>query len=96
MSFIKTTWVYARPDRPVRLYSELDEDRWEVRKVNVYSDGHCAYADEHNEVGGVMLSDQPFLPLSELSDTQELRTIEISSEEFEHIWADWDGIIEIV
>jgi hypothetical protein len=33
MSYLKVKWNRSFPDEPMLLYSELDRERWEVRKV---------------------------------------------------------------
>ena len=33
MSYLKVKWNRSFPDEPMPLYSELDRERWEVRKV---------------------------------------------------------------
>ncbi len=35
MTYIRVTWSHTRDDEPVLLLSELDAERWEVRKVEV-------------------------------------------------------------
>src|SRR5262249_25192281 len=37
--WIRVEWRHDSPDDPVVLYSELDAERWETRKVDVYADG---------------------------------------------------------
>jgi len=39
MTYLKVKWIHSHPDAPVLLYSELDRERWEVRKVEVFRDG---------------------------------------------------------
>jgi hypothetical protein len=33
MSYLKVKWNRSFPDEPMLLYSELDRERWAVRKV---------------------------------------------------------------
>jgi hypothetical protein len=35
MTHIVVTWHHQHPDEPVELFSELDDERFEVRKVEV-------------------------------------------------------------
>jgi hypothetical protein len=44
MQYIKVVWKHDHPEEPIVLYSELDEDRWEVRKVEVFRVGSAGYA----------------------------------------------------
>ena len=44
MEYIMVKWLHSHPDEPVLLYSELDKDRWETRKVEVFADGRIGFA----------------------------------------------------
>jgi len=59
MTYLKCSWNHSFPDAPITLYSELDDQRWELRKVEVFRDGTMGYADRSKEVGGSMLGLEP-------------------------------------
>lgn len=44
MQYIKVKWVHPPNEYPVMLYSELDDRRYEIRKVEVFADGRMQYA----------------------------------------------------
>jgi hypothetical protein len=45
MSYLKVKWNRSFPDEPMLLYSELDRERWEVRKVvGTYTDSFSAFS----------------------------------------------------
>ncbi len=44
MKYIRVKWNHLFSDEPVLLFSELDDARWEVRKIEVFRDGHQGYA----------------------------------------------------
>ncbi len=87
MQYIKTHWIHKEPDEPVWIYSELDADRWEVRKVEVFPDGSIGYADATGSKGPTWLGEVPVPPLSEIDSPGELETVEIDQSEFESVWA---------
>lgn len=68
------------------LYSELDSDRHEVRKVEQYANGHLDYADATRETGTTFLSEAPIPLLDEIADQEEFTPVEITQETFEMIW----------
>ncbi|MFS8066109.1 MAG: DUF6881 domain-containing protein [Byssovorax sp.] len=39
-------WKHSNPDEPSLLYSELDEQRMQHRKIDIYPDGRWGFADE--------------------------------------------------
>src|SRR5688572_29678954 len=77
--------------RPVRIYSEIDEMRNEIRKVEIYEPGavglvsdEIEYCEEPKRYIG--LADQPIPPISDGSNDKELQAYTISKDEFEAIW----------
>jgi hypothetical protein len=67
-------------------YIELDEDRGEVRKVDVFSDGRVTAASGKGSTGTTRLAELPAPTMSELATSSELVVTEISRAEFEEIW----------
>jgi len=45
MTYFKCKWNHTFPDEPIMLHSELDDQRWERRKVETFRDGRMGYAD---------------------------------------------------
>ncbi|MEU7306276.1 hypothetical protein AB0950_38835 [Streptomyces sp. NPDC007189] len=87
-SFLKVVWHHSHPDEPVLLYSELDSERYEVRKVEVYRDGRRGFADQSRSVGGSMLGEIPAPTVPEFADEPEdFEASEISEAEFESQWS---------
>ena len=84
--YLYVEWKHAHPDEPTRLYSELDGERYEVRKVELYADGRRDFADANEEFGGTRLGELPVPPLSELATDPEFEPKEISAEEFQRQW----------
>lgn len=88
MMYLRRKWHSDAPHHPYLLYSELDDQRWEVRKLYVYRNGTCAYADEHHEVG-TWLSDQPMPSLEVINADPEFEAAAIDQEVFEAAWEQW-------
>jgi hypothetical protein len=86
MRYIKVLWRHSHPDEPVTLFSELDEESWETRKVEIYRNGRADYADSQHAVGSTMLGLEPVPPLSEIAKDPQFEPLEISHSEFEEIW----------
>jgi len=57
MNYIRVRWKHSDPDFPILLYSELDEERWEIRKVEIFVDGHKDYASESDSSGSSWLGE---------------------------------------
>jgi hypothetical protein len=85
MDYIKVIWKHDLKEEPILLYSELDSNRWEVRKVEVFRDGSYGYAgdgQEHRARLGVV----PVPSLAEIAQGPEFEPCQIRKEEFEAIW----------
>jgi hypothetical protein len=91
---VKVIWRQGDPEFPILLYSELDRERWETRKLEVFADGHCRYADSEQEVGDTGLGLVPFPSIEQLASDPEYEPFEISKDEFEKAWSqrvgNWD------
>lgn len=91
MEYYKIQWIHNFEDEPVLIFSEVGEDKYETRKVEIYKNGKIGYAFENLEFNGAGLSEKPFPPLNELNgkdEYEEILTSEISIGEFEAIWQD--------
>ena len=65
MNYICVQWHHENQEDPIELYSELDDNREEIRKVEVFRDGHMQFADEHSQAGDTFLSVEPIPSLAD-------------------------------
>ena len=86
VKYIKAKWLTASSDDPVLLYSEIDDARREIRKVEVYRDGSAGWADQSHECDSTMLGILPLPPLDEINAQIEFEAVEITPDEFESAW----------
>ena len=86
MKYVKVRWIHTSSDQPVMLYSELNDESWELRKVEVYADGRADFADREDQSGSTKLGIKPLPPLEEIAADPEFEPIVISAEEFEAAW----------
>jgi hypothetical protein len=87
MQYLKVKWIHTNPEYPVWLYSELDNDRWETRKVEVFSNGTIGFADSAESFGTTELGIEPIPRLEEIVSDPQFLPEEISRNEFDEIWA---------
>src|SRR5579859_3891796 len=87
VKYIRVKWCHDHADEPIWLYSELDGNRWEIRKVHVYADGHAEWTDRNHATDSTGLSVEPLPSLAEINAHPEFEAIEIAHEEFERAWA---------
>jgi len=65
-SDLKVCWSHGSSDEPVMLYSEVNDEGYEIRKVEVYRDGQLDYANAIRSTGTTQLSDKPMPNIKEI------------------------------
>lgn len=88
MIYLRCRWNHSVPGEPTLLYSELDDERWERRKVEIFADGRAGYADRYQESGDTRLGLAPVPALSDIAADPQFEPAEVSKEEFELVWND--------
>ena len=86
MNYICVKWIHSCPDDPVWLYSEIDSNRWEIRKVEIFADGRYGYASAAESGGETRLGECPVPPLTEIAADPQFEPAEITKEKFEEMW----------
>ena len=87
MMHFKRAAARGTHDDPVELLSELDEARFETRKVDVFADGRLQAASKDFGTGDTWLSYEPIPSLDDINSQTEFDAVEITREAFETIWA---------
>jgi len=86
MKYIYVKWKHNNTNDPTDIYTELDDQQWEYRKVEILKNGSCGFADKTREVGGSRLGIEPWPDLAMLGKEPEFSITEISKKEFEDQW----------
>jgi hypothetical protein len=86
MDYLKVRWVHDSSDDPVLLMSELDEDRYEVRKVEVFSDGRMGFASAVQSGGETQLGEKPVPPASVIAEDPRFVVQPLDAQDFERAW----------
>lgn len=92
MIYLKVLWSHDSENQPVAFYSEMGDDRMEIRKVELFADGSFGYANAKRSSGRTMLGALPMPTLEELAAGPHYEAEEITRDEFEDIWrlARWE------
>jgi len=85
-SYLRVLWQHESSSEPVDLWSELDERRYETRKIEYFRDGSVGYADGEVEVGGTRLGEVPVPPLADIAADPQFKPEPISESDFEDHW----------
>lgn len=86
MKYLKVKWLHHHPDEPVAIYSEIDQDRWEVRKVEILQDGTSTYASPFYRTGDTWLAEAQLPDLKEINKDSQFKAELIPRHDFERIW----------
>jgi len=78
-------WLHNLADEPVVLFEELDDQRYETRKVHQYADGRLVRTDQISDLS-TSLSWVPVPPEDEIASQPEFDVMRLSAEEFEDVW----------
>jgi hypothetical protein len=74
------------PRLPVEEYVEIGADGWEVRKVEVFEDGHLTFSDDVLYTGRTGLSELKALSIDALNAMTRVTARVITAAEFERAW----------
>jgi hypothetical protein len=85
-AYLRVRWNHSNSSDPVVLYSELDEQRFEVRKVDVFADGRTSWADGRSESDSTRLGIVAVPSIGEIASDSQFEPSVISRAEFEQIW----------
>ncbi|HCQ6997710.1 TPA: hypothetical protein OL686_004625 [Escherichia coli] len=86
MKYIKVLWDHPFEDEPIELYSEINDDRYEVRKVEIFPSGESILSDESTPIDITTLGELPVPSLKDINQDPQFKAIYIDSSEFENIW----------
>ena len=87
MLYLDVIWKHDDEDEPIRIFSEIDENGYEHRKVEVYRDGKIGYAFAEVEHQGTRLSPEAIPPLEEINRDSQFEAVVIEKADFEKHWA---------
>ena len=86
MRYLRVRWLHDSRDDPVDLFSEIDDESWEVREVEVVADGSMHFAGGGLETGDTRLGDVPMTDFEEIAASPEFLPEMIDRAGFESVW----------
>ena len=86
MEYILIERIHDEIDEPNKIYSEIDRDRMECRRVEFYPTGMCfAYGEEHGHEE--VLNQEPFpVDLHELETDEDTMARPVNRMVFREVW----------
>jgi hypothetical protein len=86
MPYVDVQWLSQSEEYPFRLVSELDEQRYETRKLEFFRNGKVGFASASGACGGTRLGELPVPPLKEINADLQFVGVSIQPQEFEALW----------
>lgn len=86
MRYAFVRWIHSFPDEPILLLSEIDDQGYERRKIDVFSDGSFVSATQAFSNEATYLSSERFPELSEINLSEEFDAVAGTAEVFELFW----------
>lgn len=86
MTYIDVLYLHTDDARPVRIVSELDAQRFEVRKLEFFRHGGAGFAEADFAFGSTELSASALPPLAQINLDPQRHAAPFSYEEFEALW----------
>lgn len=86
MRYLKVYWTHDFDDEPVTIYSEIDDNDIEVRKVEGFRNGAVHFASSTASSGDSQLAEGTMPPPEEISEDPQFAASAISPDEFEAAW----------
>ena len=85
MEYIDVIWKHF-DEEPIRLVSELGDDRFECRKLEFFRDGTVDVADSMRETLRTRLGVVAVPTVVEINQDPEFEAVTISAADFEALW----------
>jgi hypothetical protein len=86
MKYIDVAWLHESDSDPFRLVSELDDQRFEVRKLEFFRGGAIGFASGTTSTQGTGLGIAPVPELKDINSDAQFQGVEIGPQEFEFLW----------
>ncbi|GAB2847911.1 hypothetical protein GCM10027277_15030 [Pseudoduganella ginsengisoli] len=84
--YVDVLWLHTDDERPVRIVSELDAHRYEVRKLEFFRTRGVGYAEADFAFGSTELDAAPVPELERINADPQRHGAVISAEEFAVLW----------
>jgi hypothetical protein len=86
MEYIDVQWLHQNSQDPIRLVSEVDAQRYEIRKLEFFRNGVVGYASKLSATDGTSLGELPIPSLAEINMSPEFNGLTITKAAFEALW----------
>jgi hypothetical protein len=86
MKYVHIQWNHELPDAPTDVYSELDADRMEVRKIEMFNNQSIGFAEAGRSTENTSLRPTPLPYVSVLNQDPKAMARDLDWHEFDDLW----------
>ena len=86
MTYLDVLWLHTNDQQPVRIVSELDAHRYEVRKLEFFRTRGVGFAEGDFAFGSTELDPAPLPGLDRINADPQRHGAEMCAWEFEVLW----------
>jgi hypothetical protein len=86
LRYLAVEWRHEFPDEPVRLFSEIDSEGWEKRKIEEFRGGRMSWATAEAYTGETRLGKEVIPSLIEIAKDPQFSPREITAADFAQVW----------
>jgi hypothetical protein len=86
VEYIKVQWIHNFDGEPILLYSELDNARLKIRKIEIFRDQSIGWAGNGESQGNTHLGKVPVPRIEEIASDPQFKPELISVEIFNQVW----------
>lgn len=79
-------WHHDSPQDPIVLCEELDDERYDTRRLRIFADGRCEYYGSRRPGGSLEAATHPVPELKEIDAEEEFDLLAVSANQFESLW----------
>ena len=85
-TYLKVRWYHENPEDPIVLYHEIEADRRETRRIELFEDGRLQRSAKVEPEAPTSLSLEPLPSLDAIREQPEFAAVVIERSIFEEVW----------
>ena len=86
MKYVKVEWNHDLPGEPIVIFSEVNDQGWEIRKIELFGDGAMISADAHHGLLAEVRFPDELSDITHAGGRGEFAASQISGREFDAMW----------
>lgn len=86
MRYFSSIWIHDNIEDPILFASEVGDDQYEIRKIEIWIDGRVGWADTSNHSANTRLGKAEVPSTNEINQGKEFIAKDITNIDFDRFW----------